>query len=49
MIVSLTAAAGLLGALAAGGVTWHEPLLLSAFVFVGFQIAPRLTIRSSAQ
>ena len=49
LIVSLTTAVGLLGALATGGVTWNEPLLLSAFVFVGSTIAPRPTMRSSAR
>ena len=46
LMVSLTAAGGLLGHLATGVSVWHEPLLLSAFVLLGSQIGPRLTMQS---
>lgn len=46
LMVSLTAAGGLLGHLATGAAVWHEPLLLSAFVLMGSQIGPRLAMRS---
>lgn len=46
LMVSLTAAGGLLGHLAIGAAIWHEPLLLSAFVLVGSQIGQRMAMRS---
>ena len=46
LMVTLTASGGLLGHLAAGSVGWHDPLLLSAFVLVGSEIGPRLSMRA---
>lgn len=49
LMVSLTAAGGLLGHLATGEVEWHEPVVLSLFVLAGSQIGPRITQRSASQ
>ena len=46
LMVSLTAAGGLLGHVATGEFAWHDPLLLSVFVLAGSQIGPRLTLRT---
>ena len=46
LMVSITAAGGLLGHLATSQAVWQEPYLLSAFVLVGSQIGPRISMRS---
>jgi uncharacterized membrane protein YfcA len=48
-MVGLTAAAGLLGHISAGGVDWTAALLLAIPVFIGGQIGSRLSIHLNAQ
>jgi len=48
-MVGLTAAAGLLGHISAGGVNWTAALLLAIPVFIGGQIGSRLSIQLNAQ
>ena len=49
LMVGLTAAAGLLGHVSAGGVDWAAALLLAIPVFIGGQIGSRLSIHLDAQ
>ncbi len=48
-MVGLTAAAGLLGHISAGGFDWTTALLLAIPVFIGGQIGSRFSIHSNAQ
>jgi uncharacterized membrane protein YfcA len=48
-MVGLTAAAGLLGHISAGGFDWTAALLLAIPVFIGGQIGSRLSIHSNAR
>ena len=48
-MVGLTAAAGLLGHISAGGFNWIAALLLAIPVFIGGQIGSRLSIHLNAQ
>ena len=48
-MVGLTAAAGLLGHISAGGFNWTAALLLAIPVFIGGQIGSRLSIHLNAQ
>jgi len=48
-MVGLTAAAGLLGHMSAGGFDWTTALLLAIPVFIGGQIGSRLSIQLNAQ
>ena len=48
-MVGLTAAAGLLGHMSAGGVDWTAALLLAIPVFIGGQIGSRLSVQLNAQ
>ena len=48
-MVGLTAAAGLLGHISAGGMEWTPALLLAIPVFIGGQIGSRLSIHLNAR
>jgi uncharacterized membrane protein YfcA len=48
-MVGLTAAAGLLGHISAGGLDWTAALILAIPVFIGGQIGSRLSIHLNAQ
>jgi len=48
-MVGLTAAAGLLGHMSAGGFDWTAALLLAIPVFIGGQIGSRLSVQLNAQ
>ena len=49
LMVGLTAAAGLLGHISAGGFDWKTALLLAIPVFIGGQMGSRLSIHLNAQ